>query len=172
MSGWASLSGRGRHLALGGALTLAVALGAAALSAWPSWQVMPADTAVIHLSLTHSGVRNCRPRTEDELAKLPKNMRTAEICERRRAPVRLEMHLDGQTVVARDLAPSGLAGSGPSRLFTSLEVPAGTHEVALRMQDDPAAPGPTQQGGFTLDLSPGQSVAIDFDPTTGRFFLH
>lgn len=164
--------GRRRHLALGGALSLAVVLAAAALSAWPAWQSLPPDTALVRLSFTHSGVRNCRDRTAEELAKLPANMRNSQICDRRRAPVRIEMDIDGQSVIAADLPPSGLAGSGPSRIYRRVELPAGSYHLTLRMRDDPSVAGFTQEAAFDIDLSPAESLAVDFDATTGRFFLH
>lgn len=170
---WAAgLRGRVRHLAAGGMVTLAVVLGAAALSAWPAWQSLPEDAALLRLSFTHSGARNCRDRTEDELRRLPPNMRNAQICERRRAPVRIEMDIDGRPVLAADLTPSGLAGSGPSRAYERIELPAGRYAVAIRMRDDPAASGFTHEAAFDILLEPAQSAAIDFDSVRGAFFLH
>lgn len=164
--------GRARHLLLGGAVSLVTVLATAALSAWPSWQSLATGQAALRLSFTHSGVRNCRDRTGEELAKLPPNMRDAQICERRRAPVRIEMDIDGQPVLAAELAPSGLAGSGPSRIYHRFELPAGHYKVDLRMRDDPAVANFTQEATFDIDLTPAQSQAIDFDASTGRFFLH
>ncbi len=172
MSGGTDWLGRARHLALGGAITLGVVLATAALSTGPAWQSLPSGNALLRLSFTHSGVRNCRDRTTEELAKLPKNMRNAQTCDRRRAPVHFEMDIDGKPMVATDLAPSGLAGSGPSRIYQSIELPAGEHSIALRMRDDPAVEGFTQEAAFDILLAPSQSLAIDYDSVNGRFFLH
>lgn len=172
MTGLTDWRGRARHLAAGGALSLALVLATAAVSAWPAWQSLPPDMALVRLSFTHSGVRSCRDRTEAELANLPANMRSSQICDRRRAPVRIEMDIGGQPVIAADLPPSGLAGSGPSRIYRRIEVPAGSHHLVLRMRDDPAAAGFTQEAAFDVRLSPGQSLAVDFDETAGKFFLH
>ncbi len=162
---------RTRHLALGGALALAVVLGVATLSAAPSWQGLPEGDALVRLSFTHSGVRNCRPRTEAELAALPRNMRAPEICDRRRAPVRVEMRVDGALLLAADLAPSGLAGSGPSRIYHGVALPAGPHRIEVGLQDDPAAPGFAHEARFDIAPAPGASVAIDFDAAARGFFL-
>lgn len=164
--------GRARHLGLGGALSLAVVLATAAVSAWPAWQSLPPGVGVVRLSFTHSGARSCRDRTAEELARLPANMRDSQICERRRAPVRIEMDVDGQAAIAADLPPSGLAGSGPSRVYRALELPAGGHHLAIRMRDDPSVQGFTHEAAFDIDLSPAESLAVDFDATTGRFYLH
>ena len=172
-SGWATaLRGRTRHLAAGGVVTLAVVLGAATLSAWPAWQSLPEDAALLRLSFTHSGARDCRDRTEEELRRLPPNMRGAQICERRRSPVHIEMDIDGQPVLATDLMPSGLAGSGPSRVYERIELPAGQYALAIRMRDDPAVSGFTHEASFDIMLEPAQSVAVDFDSVRGTFVLH
>lgn len=160
------------HLVLGGAATLALVLATAVFSARPVWQSLPENHALLRLSFTHSGVRNCRDRTDEELAALPRNMRSTEICDRRRALVRVELDIDGGPVFAADLRPSGLAGSGPSRAYERFELPAGWHSVALRLRDDPAKPGFTHLAKFDFDAVPGESIAIDFDAAGGGFFLH
>lgn len=163
---------RPRELLLGGAVTLALVLGTAALSAWPAWQSLPEDHALLRLSFTHSGVRNCRDRTEDELASLPRNMRSGQICERRRAPVTVEIDIDGATVFAEDLHPSGIAGSGPSRAYERFELAQGRHSVSLRLRDDPALTEFTHHAQFDIEAVAGESIAIDFDAAGGGFFLH
>ncbi|HMN38398.1 MAG TPA: hypothetical protein PKD49_11915 [Hyphomicrobium sp.] len=163
---------RARHLVGGGVLSLSLVLAVATLSARPEWQSLPPDTGVVRLSFTHSGARNCRDRTKSELAALPPNMRAAQICDRRRAPVHVEMDVDGRPALAAKLPPSGLAGSGPSRIYDRVELPAGKHRVDLRLNDNPAVPGFAYTAGFDFTLTPGQSVAIDFDAAKGGFFLH
>lgn len=163
---------RAHHLAAGGVLSLALVLGTAILSAWPVWQSLAPGMAVLRLSFTHSGARNCRDRTPEELAKLPENMRDSQVCDRRRAEVRVEMDIDTQPVIADNLPPSGLVGSGPSRVYRRLELRTGRYHLDLRMRDDPSVQGFTQEAAFDIDLSPAESLAIDFDSTTGSFFVH
>lgn len=172
MRNWLDWKGRGHHLIGGGIIMLLVVLGVALLSSRPVWQSLPDDVAVLRLSFTHSGTRACRERTAEELAKLPPNMRNRKLCDRTRSPVWIEMEIDGQQVIARDLKPSGIAGSGPSRIYQRSDLPAGRHHLVVRMRDDPAASGFTQEAAFDVDLAPGQSIAVDFNATTGKFFLH
>lgn len=169
---FASLKARARHLALGGLVTLLVIAVGALLSFWPAWQSVPDNAALLRLSFAHSGLRVCRDRTPDELAALAPNMRAAQVCERRRAPVRIELDLDGVPVLARDLAPSGLAGSGPSRVYERLVLPAGEYQIALRLRDDPAAEGFAYSAQRAITLAPGQNLAIDFRGETGEFIFH
>lgn len=164
--------GRASHLLFGGAISLALVLGVAMLSARPVWQSLPEDTGVLRLSLTHSGARNCRDRTSEELAKLPPNMRDRQLCDRRRAPIWVEMDIDGRTALAVKAAPSGLAGSGPSRIYERMELPAGTYRVDLRLADDLSVAGFAYQASFDIVLEPARSIAIDFDAASGGFFLH
>ncbi|MCB1366198.1 MAG: hypothetical protein KDK00_00405 [Rhodobacteraceae bacterium] len=156
---------------MGSILSLVVVLGAAWLSANPSWQSLGAGDALIRLSFTQSGVRNCRARTPEELAALPRNMRRDEICERRRAPVYVEMDIDGETVFAQNLEPTGLSGTGPSRIYHRFEVPAGTYRLALRLRTDPALDGYTNELEQTVTLVPGQSLAVDYQSEQGGFVL-
>jgi hypothetical protein len=165
-------SARAHHLAAGGALSLIIVLGTATLSAWPTWQSLAPDSAVVRLSFTHSGARSCRDRTAEEIAGLPRNMRNAQLCERRRAPVRIEIDIDGKSAFVADLPPSGLAGSGPSRVYRRIKLPAGNYRLTFRMRDDPAVKGFTHEANFDIVLKPAQSIAVDFDPNRGGFFLH
>lgn len=166
------MTGRWLHLILGTLVSLGVVLATAALSAWPAWESLPADHALIRLSFSASGARRCRDRTPEELAALPRNMRQPEICERRRAPVHVEMELDGVPVLDADLPPGGLTGSGPSRIYRRFEVPAGDHEIALRLRTDQEAPGDTASAASRVTLVPGQSLAIDFDAGSGGFIFN
>lgn len=164
--------GRWHHSVLGGLISLAVVLGVATLSARPVWQSMPQDHALIRLSFTQSGVRNCRDRTAEELAALARNMRQAQICDRRRAPVYVEMDLKDEQVLARNLPPGGISGSGPSRIYQRFELPAGTYDITLRLRDDPALEGYTNTASRRVELAPGQSLAIDYNAEAGGFVFH
>lgn len=156
----------------GGIAFLALAFAVAWFSARPVWQSIPPDSGVVRLSFTHSGARNCRDITAEELAKLPANMRASQICERRRQPIWLEFAIDNVTVKAQDYLPSGLFGSGPSRVYERLLLKAGSHQIQLRMRDTPASPAFTHTADFDIMLNAGESIAIDFDGTANGFFLH
>lgn len=163
------MNGRIVHLVMGLAVSVALVLGTAALSARPAWQSLPSDHALLRLSFTTSGVRRCRDRTPEELAALPRNMRQDQICDRRRAPVQVEMDLDGQPLLSETLQPSGLAGSGPSRIYRRFELPAGDYDVALRLRTDPDAADVASASRQRVTLRPGQSLAIDYDGEAGKF---
>jgi hypothetical protein len=172
MRGLVDWRGRAPHLAIGGLLSFGVVLAAATLSNWPVWQSLPPNDALVRLSFTHSGARSCRDRTPEELAALPRNMRSAQICDRRRAPVHVEMDIDGKTVLARLVPPGGFAGSGPARIYQPVQLAAGSYRLAIRMRDDPSVDGFTHEAVFDIHLAPAQSLAVDFDTGEGKFFIH
>lgn len=161
---WARLLG-------GGLVTLAVVIGTAAVSAWPDWQSLPEGSAVLRVSFQYSGQRDCRTRTEEELAALPRNMRLAEECSRRRNPVGVAIMIDGSPLYDETVKPSGLAGSGPSRLYETFVLPAGDHGIHVSLRPDANSAVITHEAEFTLSLAPGMSAAIDFDSTAGAFVL-
>ena len=167
-----SLAGRGRHLAMGGLFMLVISAAAAVLAQRPTWESVPEDAGLVRLSLTLSGTRICRERTPEELATLPANMRSAQACERRRAPVRIEMDINDRPVIATDRPPSGLAGSGPSRIYERRILPAGDYRITLRLRNNPAIAGFTHETTREVRLAPGQNLAIDFRAATGEFIFH
>jgi len=166
------MTGRWRHLLAGSLISLIVVSATALFSAWPIWQSLPDDHALLRLSFTKSGVRNCRDRTEEELAALARNMRQPEICERRRAPVYIEMDLNGKTVLTEILSPGGLSGSGPSRVYQRFQLPAGIYAIDLRLRDDPKHEGFTDTATWLVRMDPAQSLAIDYSAVVGGFFIH
>ena len=166
------MTSRAAHLILGTIATTAIIAGAAVLSTWPSYRAVPEGTALLKLSFSHGGARSCRDLTEQDLAKLPPNMRRTEICDRERLPVFIEMDLDGETVYRASLPPSGIAGDGPSRVYQRLVLPAGEHDVAVRLRDTTRAQGFDHTAERRISLTPEQSFAIDFRPVAGGFIFN
>jgi hypothetical protein len=160
------------RLILGTAVMAALITGAAALSAWPAYQGLPEGDALLKLSFSHGGARNCRELTEAELAKLPPNMRRREICDRKRLPVLVVLDIDGATAFSAELPPSGLSGDGPSRVYKKFVLPYGSHEIAVRLRDSGRAEGFDYASERKVDLAPGQNFVIDFSPVSGGFVFN
>ncbi|MCO5105303.1 MAG: hypothetical protein M9919_15005 [Burkholderiaceae bacterium] len=142
-------------------------------SQWPTYEPLAPDQALIKLSFVHHGQRvaECRPYTADELAKLAPNMRAPLKCERERAPVRVELDIDGVPAYQHVAEPSGLSRDGASTVYKRLEVPAGKHRITVRMRDTTATSGFTYQHDATVDLVPAQVLVIDFDAQRGEIIL-
>jgi len=158
-----------RRLVLGFMVTTAVAAGTALVSAWPVYRTIPEGAAMLKLSISHGGERTCRALTAEELSRLPPNMRRTEVCDRERQPVYLELDIDGETVFASLLPPSGLAGDGPSHAYERFVLAAGEHRVAVRLRDSMRAEGFDASAERTVTLAPAQNLAIDFDPENTVF---
>ncbi len=138
----------------------------------PPYVHVPADKALVKLSIQHAGQRKeeCRERTPEELAKLAPNMRAATVCPRERAPVAVEVEVDGKPLFAATAPPSGFAKDGASSIYRRVTVPAGSHRVVARLRDKAT-------GDFnfvedrTVELKPGRVLVLDFDANRGGWIF-
>lgn len=147
----------------------AFALFIGVFSRWPAYQVLAPDQAVIKLSFSHHGkpIADCRQMSAAELAKLPPNMRAPVQCPRQRSPVTVELDVDGVKTFRHVAMPSGLSRDGASAVYQRMELAAGLHQIAVRMNDDARKSGFTHVREAAVMLKPGQILVIDFDPATG-----
>jgi hypothetical protein len=124
-------------------LALVVA-GVAAFSDWPRHRSIAPGMGVVTLSFSHGADRRaaCRPATVDELAKMAPNMRRTEICPRARPSIEVEFEIDGETVFAAEVPPSGIAGDGPSRVHRDFELPAGSARISAGRPRRPSSSSP------------------------------
>jgi hypothetical protein len=136
----------------------------------PPYVHLPEGKALVKLSFQHAGQRKeaCRERTPEELAKLAPNMRAASVCPRERAPVTVEIRMDGEPLFAVVAPPSGLSKDGASTVYRRVAVPAGRHTFAAKLSDT-ADGAVTHTGERTIDLGPGRVLLIDFDSKAGEF---
>ena len=97
----------------------------------------PPGQALLRLSFSHAAQRKspCRERSAEELAKLPPNMRGRQDCPRERAPVIVELELDGVCRRRHRRRPRGCRATAP-RCYRRFAVPAGTHRLAARLADN------------------------------------
>jgi hypothetical protein len=142
-------------------------------SRWPPYQALAGDQALIKLSFTHAAKRvaDCRRLSDAELAKLPPNMRAPMKCERERAPVRVEVDIDGSPAIRHVATPSGLSKDGASSVYRRLSVSAGSHRVSVRLKDSAGAEGFDYQREQSITLAPAQILVIDFDAEKGGITL-
>ena len=136
----------------------------------PYARVEPGD-AVVKLSFSHAGVRRepCRTLSSDELAALAPNMRSGVDCPRARVPVTVELEIDGERVYRAALPASGLANDGPSSVYERFVVPAGAHEIRVRLRDTAREHGFDYERSADVRLVPRQSFVIDFRAELGGF---
>ena len=137
----------------------------------PKYHQVADDVALIKLSISHLGERECRKRTAEELAKMPPNMRAPLDCPRERSDIRLEVDLDGQPILQTVMHPTGLYKDGVSTIYKRFEVKAGSHRLAVRMNDNLVKPGFNFVKEEQISLKPHQVVVIDFNPDQGGLFF-
>lgn len=158
MNNWLKVAGQ---LVLYGMFAAAIGY----FSSAPVYTHLDADQAMIKVSFTHTAQRlgACRKRSDEELAQLPPNMRVREVCPRERAPVRIELDVDGQPAYRDVLKPSGLSRDGASSAYRRIVVAAGRHRVDARLSDNAAG-----EFNFThseeVDLMPAQILLVEFTP--------
>ncbi len=141
-------------------------------SNWPRYQALPPGQAVLKVSFIHHGQRvaPCRPYTAEEQAKLPPQMRQPMKCERERAPVAIEVDLDGRRIYSHLAQPSGLSRDGASSVYHRVAIPAGEHRITVRLRDS-TQPGFGYTRDATLTLKEAQVLVIDFDAQKGGITL-
>ncbi|MBK6906648.1 MAG: hypothetical protein IPH08_06080 [Rhodocyclaceae bacterium] len=137
----------------------------------PRYEHLAPDKALLKISLAHFGDRECRKRSPEELAKLPRNMRNPMDCPRGRSPIRLEVDLNGVPLVQHTLKPTGLSGDGISTMYRRVELPAGEHKLAVRMNDNEREPGFKYVKEEVVNLKPGQVLVVDYNPDHGGLFF-
>jgi hypothetical protein len=139
-------------------------------STQPRFSVLEPGQALVRLSFIHAAERKepCRTRSPEELAKLPPNMRAAQDCPRERSPVMVELEVDGEVVLRREVQPAGLKRDGNATVYHRLALPAGKHRVVARLRDRPGE-GFNFESTQTLELAPGEALLIDFVAAKGGF---
>lgn len=141
------------------------------LSNQPVMRLLGENQAMIRIAFSHAGepISECRQRTQAELDELPPNMRRPTECPRERVPLVLVMRLDGNTLFEASLPPSGFWRDGQTTVSREFEVPAGTHQVEIRMRDSRRESGFDYQLARTIDIRPHDNIVVGFDPNQGGF---
>jgi hypothetical protein len=152
------------------AVLVPIVMVTAALSNWPRHRSLPEGTGVLTLSFSHGADRGaaCRPATPEELAALPPNMRRPRICPRERPAIAVELDIDGARVFSANVPPSGIGRDGPSRVHERFVLPAGEHEIGVRLRDQPGEDF-TWHAERTIRIGPADHRVIDFRAGSGGF---
>jgi hypothetical protein len=98
-------------------------------------------------------------------------MRRPEQCGRERVPVRVEVDVDGRTVVAEELIPAGLARDGSSTIYRRISVTAGGHVISMRLRDNRSLRGFDYERTERFTLGAGRILVIDFRAAQGGFLI-
>lgn len=137
----------------------------------PKYHQIADDVALVKLSMSHLGGRECRKRTPEELAKMPPNMRAPLDCPRGRSDIKLLVELDGKPIFETVMHPTGLSRDGISTVYKRFELKAGTYKLAVKMNDNLINPGFNFVKEEQITLKPAQVMVIDFNPDKGGLFF-
>lgn len=139
----------------------------------PRFEHLKADEALVRISFSHAAQRvgECRERSDEELAKLAPNMRLRTVCPRERAPVILEIDMDGKPLYKIVATPTGLQKDGQSTVYRRMTVKSGQRHFVARLSDHSSgAFNFTKE--FSVDLAPGKVMVLDFNASQGGFIVH
>jgi hypothetical protein len=139
----------------------------AAFADWPRYREIPPGTGAVVLTFVHGAERSCRRLSAEEIARLAPNMRKAEVCARARRPLRVELDLGERPLLRADLPPTGIAGDGPSRVYRRFVVPAGEHDIKVRLRDTARTEGFDYEAERHVVIAAAQLLVIDFQ--AGQF---
>ena len=141
-------------------------------SAAPAYTHLTPDQAVITMAFSHAGVRieECHTLSQEELARLPPNMRAPVDCPRERSPVTVDLLLDDKPIIGKVFHPPGLYNDLGIDVYVSAKVPAGEHKLTVGMNDSVHVQGHTHTDERTVSLKPAQLLVVNFDSETGKFF--
>lgn len=129
----------------------------------PPFNPLPADYGRLTLAVAHLSERGhpCRQLSERERMELPPTRRVTEVCERARVPVKIELVVNGRTLLAGAFEPSGLHDDGRVYLVESWLLPAGRYRAELTLT------GRTQETSrhevFEFFLPPDTNAVVDIE---------
>ena len=135
----------------------------------PSIRILEEDEAMITIAFAHAGESRepCRRLSQEELAKLPPNMRKPEDCPRERSPVVIQALLNGETLIDETLQPPGLFKDGGVNVYFNGKIPAGSHHFEIRMDDSVRKEGFDHTFEQDINIKPAQILLVNFNPQKG-----
>jgi ferredoxin/coenzyme F420-reducing hydrogenase delta subunit len=141
------------------------------LSIWPRFQLIDDGKAMISLSFSHAGPRigECRKLTQEELNRLPPNMRKPEDCPRERLPIRVVFSSNGDTLYEATRSPTGLWKDGAANVYRRLEVEGKSQRLFIGMNESGISPEFDYSLEQEVDLAPGEHLVVEFDGTRKSF---
>lgn len=139
----------------------------------PSFTRVPEGMATVKLSLRHTGqiIGECHLLSDEELARLPPNMRQAKVCPRERSSVEFLFLINGEKIFHEVVAPAGLNSDGRAKLYHRTTIKAGEFEVTAKLKDHRDLADYNYQETKTIKLESGNILVVDFDPELKQFIF-
>jgi hypothetical protein len=123
------------------------------------------------LSFSHAGqpITECHRLTQEELNRLPPNMRKPTDCPRERVPLLVELVLDDKVIYREYLTASGLAKDGASTAYQRFPIKPGRYALTVRLRDSRRTSGFDWERRDHIEIRARQNFVIDFRAETGGF---
>lgn len=139
----------------------------------PSYTRVPDGQATVKLSLRHTGqiIGECTMMSDEELQRLPPNMRQAKVCPRERSSIEVQFLMDGEEVYHQVVEPAGINKDGRAKLYHRFLIEAGEHEIITRLKDHRDLDDYNYQETTKVNLVSGGILVVDFDPDTKKFII-
>ncbi len=130
----------------------------------PCYRTLAEDMAELKIAVRHAGktIGACTPVAAGVYTPLPGDKQRPEICPRERSPLQLELLLDGKTLYRATVPASGLHNDGVSSIYRRFAIPAGSHHLQLRMNDDVAQTDYPWVLEQEVELRPAQVMVASF----------
>ena len=93
----------------------------------------------------------------------------ASRCPRERAPLLVEVDIDGTTVLRQRAEASGLSRDGAGKLYRRMPMPVGVHQVRVRLRDSNRSEGFDYVREEQVELRPAEILVVDFDSEQREF---
>lgn len=141
----------------------------------PAYTQIPDDYGMIKISMRLSGqlIGECKTLSEEELSRLPANMRNSLVCPRERSSVELMLAIDGEKAFHQTIEPAGFRKDGRSNLYHRFKIPAGNHELIVKLKDDVRLETFNYTSTKSFVIEEGGLLIIDFDEASKSFtFAH
>ena len=131
----------------------------------PNYKNLDEGIAVLKVAVRHPGeiIGECTSSAVEGHGMRPSSMTQAiEVCPRERSPLQLELVLDGKILYSATVPPSGLHNDGISSMYRRFELPAGSHKLQIKMNDDVKVEGYNWQLEQEIILAPAQVMVASF----------
>lgn len=140
----------------------------------PGFQYLEPGRAELKVAFKHAAKRmeECRERSREELMAMAPNMRRPKECSRKRAPILVELLLDGSTLAKKTFMPPGIKDDGTAFVYAKFPIPDGNHMLSIRMRDSNRNEGFDYVEDKEITTKTSQSLVIGFDGAANRFIFY
>ena len=107
----------------------------------------------------------CRALSEQEKANIPQHMQRKEICQRMPISYTMEVSVDGNKILRKEIKPKGLRSELPIYVMEDIAIEPGQHRVAVEVEASDSHIT-TQHQQIDIDLSKGEIFLISLDEST------